>query len=107
MLNIDKEPIASPITKWPRTKKLKLTSGASARASTESSKTNAAAANRSAPTRGSRGGSARVRHFMQPEDQRHHERGQQNKADPVYAPASRTIGTHGRRACGGHTGKGD
>src|SRR5215469_5286741 len=53
MLNIDKEPIATPITKRPRAKKLNSISSVSARASTETSKTNAVAASRSAPTRGS------------------------------------------------------
>ena len=33
----------------------------------------------------------RMRQGMQPEDHRHHQRGQQDKADPVRAPALRTV----------------
>jgi hypothetical protein len=44
MLNIDSEPMATPITNPRRAKKLRSTSGASARDSTISSRTNAAAA---------------------------------------------------------------
>ena len=53
MLNIDREPMATPIANPRRVKKLKSTSGAWARASTDSSRTNAAAASPNAPTMGS------------------------------------------------------
>src|SRR4249920_3492526 len=53
MLNIDSEPMATPITNPRRAKKLRSTSGASARDSTISSRTNAAAASTNGPTTGS------------------------------------------------------
>src|SRR5437016_5153228 len=53
MLNIDSEPMATPITNPRRAKKLRSTSGASARDSTISIRTNAAAASTNGPTTGS------------------------------------------------------
>jgi len=53
MLNIDSEPMATPITNPRRAKKLRSTSGASERDSTVSSRTNAVAASANGPTTGS------------------------------------------------------
>ncbi len=53
MLNIDNEPMTTPITNPRRVKKLKSTSGAAARNSTLSSSTNATAASTNGPTTGS------------------------------------------------------
>ena len=50
MLNIDSEPMATPMTKPRRVKKLRSTSGASARNSTTSSRKNAIAASTNGPT---------------------------------------------------------
>ena len=52
MLNIDSEPMATPITNPRRAKKLRSTNGASARDSTISSRSNAAAASTNGPTTG-------------------------------------------------------
>ncbi len=53
MLNIDSEPMATPMTNPRRAKKLRSTSGASARDSTASSRKNAVAASANGPTTGS------------------------------------------------------
>ena len=58
MLNIDSEPMARPITKPRRAKKLKSTSGAAARVSTLSSRKSAAPASTNGPT--TKNGAARA-----------------------------------------------
>jgi hypothetical protein len=70
MLNIDSEPMATPITNPRRAKKLRSTSGTSARDSTISSERG-----RRQYERADDGERCRphVRQCMQPEDQRHHD----------------------------------
>ena len=48
----------------------------------------------------------RMRQCMQPKNQRHHQRGQQNKADPIRTAALGRVSTCRAQACGGETGHG-
>ena len=47
-----------------------------------------------------------MRQCMQPKNQRHHQRGQQNKADPIRATTLGRVSTSRAQTCGGETGHG-
>ena len=106
MLNIDSEAMATPITKSAPREEAQVDQRRLGTCSHGQQQGERGRRQRERAGNWERCG-CRVWHFMQPEDQRNHERGQQYEADPVRAPALGTVGTHGRRACGGHTGNGD
>jgi hypothetical protein len=108
MLNIDSEPMTRPMTNLRRAKKLRSTNGALARELHGQQQEERGRRQRERANNGERC-RQRVRQCMQGEDQRHHQRGQQNKANPIRAPTLCTASTGGRQAvrcqtsnCGQH-----